>query len=243
MAHWYLPNQGPKAKPIIDGLIWLAQQGGQGLIAVPEKSSLDQFAGGVFVKTFGAPGIKNLKKGGTVSIERVPIALLTERDGPRLWAGAVLVVFPTRDLLDKVGGFRANALVVPFDEEDVRYWVDTWSASRLGTSPLPDRGVVLAPVVEAALIDLTKEVNVSTGLSHPDDHSSAVELFEILRADGIDFSPEVVRAWLVSVGKWKPTHADAVESVCRGVLAGKNFQKITRGRWPGALARWKAFTK
>jgi hypothetical protein len=74
------------------------------------------------------------------------------------------------------------------------------------------------------LRELTDSVNLSSGLGHPNDRSSAIEVLAILRDAGLSFTPEGVRAWLVAQGHWQPAHANDVESVCADVLAGKRLR-------------------
>lgn len=83
------------------------------------------------------------------------------------------------------------------------------------------------------------DINVSTGLAHPLDRSSAIDLLERLRDARIAFDPAHVRAWLVANG-WAPCHADAKEAICGDVVAGKRLT-VERDRWSDAVvAEWLA---
>jgi hypothetical protein len=237
MPRVYIPSYGPDPSTVRTGLAWLAQRGRPALIAVSQKSNLD----GVIKDVIGDGAMKVLAKGDPLSIGGVQAILLTERDRRLSWNGTILAIYPSRKLLDKIDALHVDdVLVIPWTEDEVRYWIDTWSAqSILATSDPADSPIPLAPVVEAALRDLTGRINLSTGLAHPHDRSSAIELFEILRDADVRFTPEAVRAWLVAHGRWQPDHANNVESVCLDVLAGKRL-RCERGRWPDALRRWEA---
>ena len=62
---------------------------------------------------------------------------------------------------------------------------------------------------------------MSTGILHPLDRATAVDLFRILRDNGIPYDPKEIRAWLVSQGGWQPSDADDVKRVAEAILARK----------------------
>jgi hypothetical protein len=99
------------------------------------------------------------------------------------------------------------------------------------------------PVVESALETLTHRVNLSTGISHPSDRTAAVRMFEILRDNGFRYDPKETRAWLVAKGGWNPGHANEVESIAVGILAGKRY-KVERSGWSEKILDiWKEEAK
>lgn len=75
----------------------------------------------------------------------------------------------------------------------------------------------VSPVVSAALRSLTAIVNVGTGLSHPSDRSSAVEMFRLLRDDGEAYDPDAVRAWTAQHG-WAPADGRELAEVGQELL-------------------------
>jgi len=98
-------------------------------------------------------------------------------------------------------------------------------------------GSVIAVYPSRSLLD---KIDSLTGVNDRIvDRDSAVELFEILRDAGLRFSSDDVRALLVSQLGWAPEHANSAERICRDILNGK-LPRANRGRWPGALARWKS---
>lgn len=122
-------------------------------------------------------------------------------------------------------------LVVPWIPDEVETWINARGAIELGAPITESSGpVVESKVVETALRGLTAVVNVSTGISHPSDRASAVQLFEILRDAGEPFTPNEVKAWLIGKGGWKATHAQDVAEVAQKVLQSRKLISGSR-RW------------
>lgn len=232
----YIKSQGPNPQAIKDGLRWLDSvctitNKCNGLLAFLGKEQSQR----VMSEVLGEHEAKTLAKNGSIKLPNsaVELSLMTLRDKPYNWNGPVLVVYPSKELLDMIDSLFdvTHVLVIPWTLEEMQYWINTWGAYELGTQPTKSKKELVSnPVVEEALISLTARVNVSTGISHPLDRASAIDLFRRLKATGEHFDPEEVRAWLVAEGNWKPKYADEVAEVARGVIEGKRFRE-TRSRW------------
>lgn len=72
-------------------------------------------------------------------------------------------------------------------------------------------------------------VNVGTGLTHPDDRSSAINLSRLLLAGDERYDPDEVRVRAVRHG-WEPSDAREVAEVAEKVLQDKRL-KTTGGSW------------
>ena len=87
----------------------------------------------------------------------------------------------------------------------------------------------MATIVEEAIKILSETVNVSTGLSHPNDMNKAKELFGILHGKGeILLKPEIESAAL-SHG-WNQADADELGSLGQQIGEGKK-PRIKDGPW------------
>lgn len=232
----YIKSQGPNPQAIEDGLRWLdsictSTQKCNGLVAFLGKAQSERVMSEVIGERLAKALTRNEKV--KLSNSSVELSLLTEREEHFKWEGPVLAVYPSKNLLDKIDSLFGvtHVLVIPWTLDEIQYWINTWSAYELGTQPPKSkRKFISNPVVEEALVSLTATVNVSTGLIHPLDKASAIDLFRRLKAAGEYFDPEEVRAWLVAEGSWKPKYADDVAKVARGVIEGKRFRG-TRSRW------------
>jgi uncharacterized protein (DUF2267 family) len=241
----YIRSEGPNPRAIKDGLSWLDSV----CKSTGKHSALLAFLGkeqsqDVMSEVVGKDLAKALAKSGHLKLPNsaAALSLMTERDRPFSCDGPALVVYPNKKLLDVVDSLFGvtHVLVIPWTLKEIQYWIDTWNAYELGTQPAkPTKRLVSNPVVEEALKDLTATVNVSTGLSHPLDRASAIDLFRKLKAAGEHFDPEEVRAWLVAEGNWNPEDADDVANVAKGIIEGKRF-KETRSRWRNDIVNiWK----
>jgi hypothetical protein len=115
----------------------------------------------------------------------VTVELAIERDATLAAGGATLAVWPSARLLERLEEAGPRALcVVPWTEHDVADWLANWDPRDLRSGEEAPKAQLSSPVVEAALVDLTALVNLSTGLGHPSDHASAVSLFRILKDGG-----------------------------------------------------------
>lgn len=227
---------GEYRQAIRNGFAWLIQLSksdtskSAALLAAPTQSTLR----GDISSVIGDKAMSNLTRGHAVTLNSsAKVSLLTERTVLYSWNGPILAICPTKKLLDKIDGLIGvtDVLVIPWILQEVQYWIDTWAATELGSIPRVITGKPFSdPVVEAALEALTNRVNLSTGILHPLDRAAAIDLFRILRDNGILYDPDEIRAWLVSQGGWRPSYADDVKKVAEAILARKAL-KGQRRAW------------
>ncbi len=183
----------------------------------------------IIPKVIGTKFANALAKGHKVKLPNSSgeLSLLTESQTIYECNGPILAIYPTKKLLDKIDGLFdvTHVLVIPWIFEDIKQWVETWSAHELGSeAPEPTRIAKLNPVVIEALKTLTSTVNLSTGIHHPSDKAAAIDLFQRLKNSREDFGPSKVRMWLVSEGNWDPTLADDVMKVAQAVYEGRRVR-------------------
>jgi hypothetical protein len=77
----------------------------------------------------------------------------------------------------------------------------------------------MSPLVLEALKSLTNRVNLSTGLSHYSDESSAKEIFKLLYKEGESLLASEITPWAMANG-WRTKDAQ---------LLGELAEKIGRG--------------
>ncbi len=192
------------------------------LLAVPLKSNLD----GVIKEVFGEGFVKTLLKGNTVTASGFKFSLMTCRTGPQFsFQGAVLALYATKDLLDKIDNLRGvtDVLLIPWIKDDLSEWVPRWQAIDIETEQRA-AGIQLSPEVKEKIDNLHAVVNVSTGLSHPSDRDYAIKLFKKMKEERISFNPGEIRNYLISEKKWNSTNADHVFEIADGIIKGKRFR-------------------
>ena len=141
----------------------------------------------------------------------------------------------TMDLLDDPLNSQATAIVfVPWLPAEGESWRQTWNPIVVGSEasgqPRPE-AIIENPVVEKALEALTNRINLGSGLAHPSDRSSAVQLFRLLRRDSEAWDPDAVRRWAVRNG-WSPHAADELHEVAEGIQQGRGLRSGGAGMWP-----------
>lgn len=246
---FYIDTEGPGENGVKRGLQWLRDQGGSGLIAVDILDTLDGLPLGLT-----NPQISTLKTGGSVAHGTGSMTALSKRKLGTHWSGPVLVIHPSSALLDEVDKLNqvTSVLVVPLSKPEVQAWISRWSAQPLGaqgTVVPPAETVVTevspndANVLSAALLELTKIVNVSTGLANWGDTATAIDLFVMLKEGGVSYSPEDLKSRLIRDHKWEPHHAEEVKVVAEKVLKDKPPKKhvnYASPRWPdNSIERWR----
>lgn len=144
-----------------------------------------------------------------------------------------------RDLerLDSVRGIEA-LVVVPWQEEEITPWRKARRAvDLLGGQPVPEPPTIDDPVVREAMRSLTAGVNLSTGLGHPRDRSSAIEAFRILHRNEHRFESEEIQTWAMANG-WDAEAARELGEYAAGVQAGKRYRTDARSWSPEIINIW-----
>lgn len=245
----YIESHEPQEDAVKMGFQWLSQIGNEdaskqeALLATPVKQNLE----GVVESVIGDSQVKELKKKNPVTAGEVEIRHMTKRiDVPTWDEGPVLAIYPNKGLLDKIDDMRnvTDVLVVPWNRDEVQFWIDQWGATELGSDETGQGGRTTPEisdlVVEEALVSLNTIVNVSTGLTHPSDRSQAIEMFKILHQNGHQFDPATLRMWLVAEKSWSPKNADEVQEIAEGVINGERFQ-YESDRWADdILDQWRS---
>lgn len=235
----FIDSHGSNPEALKEGFAWIYQLSKEnedkqhGVLAVNTKRNLENIQD-TMEELIGSRAYRSLQDDNRAVINHLQLSLVTNRIRPSGWrSGPALVIYPSQDLLDTVDGLDGvtDVLIIPWHRDEVETWIKTWAASELGgcSSDAGSR-LISDPVLEEALEMLHRTVNVSSGVTHSSDRSSAIELFEILRDNGVSFDPADIRAWLVGEKGWDPEHADDVMDLAEGVLEGKGF-RYESGQW------------
>ena len=123
-----------------------------------------------------------------------------------------------QDVLDSVMSTQA-ILLLPDTEKEGKRWIATWHPTILGKSTWHVDRDQLNTNVENALDNLTKCINLSTGLSHPSDRRNAQETFSRLKKCEHNPDPEIIRRWALR-HNWQPKDANDLKK-----LAERYFDK------------------
>lgn len=171
-----------------------------------------------------------------MKIHGISVHLLTLQSGATYWAGPVLVVDPTRRLLnrvDDVEGVRAVG-VVSWNWPEVQAWTQRWNAGGLDPQnplPAPQLPPFSNAVVEDALRKLTRQVNLQTGIIHPSDCEAAFACFAELCDAQIAYDGAEIERWLITQGGWKVKDAWTLGGSRKGSSVGDIPKKASGLQW------------
>ena len=102
---------------------------------------------------------------------------------------------------------RVAALIyLPWIESEGKAWLSTWDAKVLGHKTWQCEPLQLDEPVVEALQDLTRSINLSTGLINDSDKKSALIMFADFRKKKLHPDPEGIRRWALRHG-WEPKYA------------------------------------
>jgi hypothetical protein len=192
------------------------------IIAVPYKCNLE----GPVRAFFGDEIIKELLSSNKVTIEKISFILMTKNIGPvSSFCGAVMMIYPSGDLLDKIDDLIGvtDVLMVPWSDENIHEWVPRWDAMEIISQKRFGR-VTLPAEVQGKIDILDSVVNFETGLRHPSDRGYAIKLFKSMKSEGLIINPVEIKNYLISRKNWSARNANMVFNVAEKVLKGKSFR-------------------
>jgi hypothetical protein len=238
---YFIRAEGLDPAAVKKGLGWLLEVAtDRGYLAVPGLRNLD----GVIGDALGKAAVIDMKSKGRTVLMGKEIHVVTKMK-PLHDAGnaPILAFYPYGRFLDVLDSVRnASAiLVVPWSMHEIDCWLKARNAKELGTKRSAEANAHgLSGVVETALRDLCEKLRPPSGIELPADRDAAAQMFLILKEGGEAFAPDDIKAWLVSAGGWKATHAREVAELAQEVLSGRRVLSGSSA-WPrGVLEVWRS---
>ncbi len=191
--------------------------------------------GSRFAKALADNKRVNLETGGTIRNE-------TMKTMSQFSSGKIIIVAYAEDrILDFADGIDhpAGIIAIPDLAGSANSWKERWNPLVHGEKRGEAVAIVEDKVTVSALKTLSKVINLSTGLSHPQDKKMADEILRILRAKGHAIEPEKFRSWAIRNG-WKPDSAQQLADVAMKIAKLKNKPSLAKIHDPHArYERWK----
>ena len=199
-------SEGPRKEPILQSLAFTKELCSQSkkplkvVLVVPAKKYFDH---GVFSGIFPRDYIRMLTKGISLTLPNTSTLSLdsVKTYNPYEPKDIVLGVHISRKDIENIEKTRNIfcIIIVPWIKDDIIEWKNTWNPRMIGSSgSIEDEYQVNLPlVVERGLKSLTTRINLSTGLTHPSDYASAVELLKIMYKGGYQFNPSDIKITLM----------------------------------------------
>lgn len=197
---------------------------------------LKEFESCTLAPIFGPQLAKQLTKG-PVAVERVTLRLTKQgrsyRCDPRSGVLMAYAEDPEVEAVEDEGEVEF-LVVLPQTDQRVRRWRASRAPRELPGVPPATAPDSLDPVVSAALGVLTESVNLSSGLSHPNDKAKAKDIAGALREAGYEVPSGLVQTWAVGHG-WRSDAAAQLQ------LIFDRTKKRPKDRWfrDDCVAGWK----
>ena len=200
------------------------------------------------------------KRGNEIMLFDVPLTIITKNTTPQDGNNKPLAAIePSQDFLDKLDMIPniSKMLVVPFIVDEVDDWAIRNNAKGYSTTMTLDEQDKedektnennLDKVVIVALRELTSSINSHyTESEHPSigyKIDSIKDALYLLRTNGYDAHPAIVRRFLIHKYNWKPVSAKMVEDIAESMRLGI-FPFINTKRYdkPDVIDRWREEAK
>jgi hypothetical protein len=184
-------------------------------LVVPQKGGWDRSIVAEFLKPIVAKALLKgqsvgVVKGITMTLESVQTFRGSASHG--LLVGAHISVKDMNKLDDS---WDTQAIMyLPWNDAEGQEWQATWKPETIGPSTQKPPASRLSKLAEEALGQLTRSINLGTGLGHPSDKKHAERVIDKLRAEGHSFDPAEVRRWAQRNG-WSSKAAADLETIAR----------------------------
>lgn len=123
-------------------------------------------------------------------------------------------------------------------EPDVKDWAEKWGAINIETEQ-PIKSVELPDlIVQNALIDLTNNINTSTGIVHPSDNALCKTYIRALNKYNHDLNSKKIYAFLTKDLDWDYDDANDVIKLIDKVNSGGYFQGGEKTGLKNYIKRW-----
>ena len=226
MKRFFIPNTGPDSAKIQEAYLLGAAQClevacHELTLVVPTRSDLPSILAGDIL---GRAKAKLLAAGKAVKFtEEIHLRCESAQTLSKRSEPAVILAcyVPSKDM-DFIDSLHTpkSVILLPWIDAEGRRWQRTWNAEIPGQSS-PDQPPILDPELEKALLRLTHSINLSTGLSHPNDMRDAKTMFSVLRDQGVTCDPAEVRIWAAR-HEWHPRHLDELEQMAKRYLGSSH---------------------
>lgn len=199
---------------------------------------------GWFERIFNRDMIKKLFEGYQFSDCVVPFKLETKITFGKYNSDHEIVItcgLDSNDILAIDGYDSIKVLIsIPWLLSGLEKWVKTWDPMELrGKQNSLEVYPTPSCIVMKAFEELTGDINMATGISHPMDNKQAKTFILALHKYEPVLDSKVVGAYLVRNLNWETEEAKKVEDLIEILNAGKHFQGGERTGLKIYYARWE----
>lgn len=208
------------------------------VLYVATKKSIGWFEG-----IFSPAQIKQLFLGSRIKGIILPVKIettITYRDSYS--ASDIVIAYGIRTkelrLLDDIQSAK-YIISIPWIKADTEEWINSRNAINAETGEASLMALPSA-VVCIALKDLTENINLSTGISHPMDSETAKRYIRVLyKYEKEKLEGDVIEAYLITHLHWEARHAVQVRELVDRLNEGKTFQGGSTASLDKLYEYWK----
>lgn len=155
----------------------------------------------------------------------------------------ILVCFGLRsDELSKYDDFESVKAIIAhqWKDPDVENWAKSWSAINLETEiraekmPFPDK------IVQEAFNDLSRSINMTTGITHPMDNEECKTFLRALHKYNYELDATKIFAYLTTELSWEAENAKDVIKLVEKLNSGGYFMGGSKTGLQNYIKEWKS---
>lgn len=184
-------------------------------------------------------GVKALKNSSRLE-GNTPIQMVTDRSAGSLasWDGPVLLVYPTKSMLDRIGDMRSvrAEIVAPFAmTEHIKAWIKAWAPTPILGAEAPSH----RPLPALAIARGLEQIYANNGLVTMAEREEAIETFETIIHYAPEFTSDDLHAYLLGTLGWDGAAASEARSIFEDLVSGKKI----RGRSDPSKQLWDYWSR
>lgn len=132
-------------------------------------------------------------------------------------------------------------IAVPWLKQLSEKWIKTWAATEISGKSESSVDKFLEPtaIVKKALENLTKCINMSSGLNHPMDNDRAKTFIKALHKYENELNDDIVGSYLVRELNWDPSVAKEIEKLINTLNQGRFFKGGEKTGLQNYYKQWK----
>jgi hypothetical protein len=187
IARYLVPREINQVQNAFRAIIEVCKRGAiaRVTLVVPNKGRWER---SIVAESLGAACVKALLKGQSVRVTDGVSMTLKSTQNFRAYSNDGLLVgahISLKDMNKLDDSPMAQAVMfLPWSEQEDNEWRATWNPEVIGSTTQTPLRHNLSAEVEDALRQLTRQINLSTGLNHPSDAEHARRIIAKLRAEG-----------------------------------------------------------
>lgn len=198
---------------------------------------------GYLERIFNTRNVKDFFRGKIIDNKYPPLKIETVRTFTDDWNGKKIVVaFGLRSSeLSKYDDYENVAGIVAhqWSEDSVKDWAKSWGAINIKSGAEIEKISLPDKIVQHAFNDLSKSINMSTGISHPMDEEQCKTYIRALHKYNYELNSKEIFSFLMTELNWESDNANDVIKLINKINSGGYFKGGSKTGLQHHIKRWK----